>query len=334
MKIIRTLIIALAALSLASCQQSPDHGSGRASLTVQLSAPRFSHRALIPSPQQLSIDHFTIEASGPNGQTAHVTTEAETVTLGNLAIGWWHLAVVGYNSDGTALVEGSATALLSSVTKTVTVELDTLVGSGSLDLTVRWEVDQVDSDAELLITLYDQSLADVGAGEPVMDLEWGRATLTANLPSGSYVAKMQLFSQGVAVSGATTAIRIIDGQVSSGDISLVIGDLSTTYTLVVVNKTGLPIEGSVSVTPENPEPGDAVTMTYTPISLPEGIEEGDLSIAWYCEGELVSEGSASYASTPASGTHRYDVIVSHPGLGSMGSTSLLFFMPLRTEGGH
>lgn len=331
MRTTRILTITLLALLLAGCQEA---GQSTTTLRVRLSSPRVFQRALIPSADSLGIDHFVINATGPREQTVQITTDDDEVLLGNLSIGWWTIEATAYNSDGIALVRGAATTLLSSKTNHALVELSELVGTGTLELTVCWDVDQVADDVSVQATLYDQELAEVTIASPLLDREAGSATIRADLSAGSYFIRLQLFSQGIAVSGAGQAVRIVDSTISDGTIDLVIGDISTAYTLVVVNKTGLPIEGTVTATPDPPAPGQPVTMVYEPIALVEGMHIEDLSITWYCEGVVVHQGSSTYVSTPAAGTHRYDVIVNHPTLGSMGSTSLLLAMPLGAKGGE
>jgi len=334
MKITRFTLIVLAtlALVLTSCQESGEEPFDGALLRLQLTSPRFSHRALIPTAEALVVDHFIITATGPDNQQLEVSSCEDTVEIGNLLIGWWTIEATAYNSNGVALVAGSVRTLLSRQTTTATVELTDLVGSGTLSVSVSWDIDQVGDDVALEALLFDQGMESVTLQEPSLDKATGTATIGATLPAGSYLLKVQLLSQDVVVSGASEAVRIIDGVTSSGNLELVIGDLSSAYTLTVVNKTGLPIEGSVQTTDESYEAGDTVTMVYEAVSLPEGVSLEELTITWYCEGEEVHTGSNIYVSTPAAGVHRYDVIVNHTTLGSLGSTSLLFSMPLGTKG--
>lgn len=331
MKIFRFLTIALVALTLIGCQEA---GESTTDLRLHLTSPRFSQRSLIPTSGDLTIDHFVIEADGPKEQSVTITTHDKEVLLGNLSTGWWTIKATAYNSSDTALVYGSTTALLSAKTNRTTVELGTLVGSGALDLTLMWDPGQVADDVRVECILYDQDLKEVAIDPLVVDKKAGSATISSNLAAGSYFVRVRLFSQETAVSGAGEAVRIIDNTTSDGTIDLIIGDLSTAYTLVVVNKSGLPIEGTVSATPDPPVSGEAVTMVWQPIALAEGIQLEDLDITWYCEGVEVASGSSTFVSTPAAGTHRYDVIINHPTLGSMGSTSLLCTMPLTLKGGE
>jgi len=338
MKTTNFIIIAIAALALVltGCQEANNEAIGAgASLHLRLTSSRFSHRALIPSAEELAIDHFSIVAHGPQGNEVELTSENDEVVIGNLLIGWWTIEAAAYNSDDVALASGSVRTLLSKKTTTANLELTDLVGSGTLSLCLTWDPEQVDDDVSLAVTLRDQDMKSVDLVVPALDTEAGSVTLTKELPAGSYLLTLRLSSQGVVVSGATAALRIIDTVTSSDTIDLVIGDLSTEYTLTVINMTGLPIQGSVACDPEKPKAGQQVTLIYTPENLPDGVTAEDLTINWYCEGVLLEgETTNSYVSKPAAGTHRYDVIVNHPTLGSLGSTSISLTMPLAGEGGE
>ncbi len=336
MKIKGFTIIAITALilALAGCQEANNEAIEQAaSLHLRLTSSRFSHRALIPSAEALTIDHFDIVACGPQEARVELTATNENVVIGNLLIGWWDIQATAYNSNDVALASGSVRTLLSSKTTTANLELTDLVGEGTLSLSVPWDPDQVADDVALSVTLQDQEMEDVELDAPTLNKVAGTATITKELPAGSYLLTIRLSSQGVVVSGATAAFRIIDTVTSDDTIDLVIGDLSTEYTLKVVNKTGLPIQGLVDCDPVEPKAGEEVTMTYTPDNLPLGVELDDLSIHWYCEGVLLEEVTTNtYTTTPAAGTHRYDVIVNHPTLGSLGSTSISLTMPLGSKG--
>jgi hypothetical protein len=97
--------------------------------------------------------------------------------------------------------------------------------------------------------------------------------------------------------------------------------------MTVINDTMMPIGGTVTCTPTFPTVGANVTLSFTPSNL-QGVEEGQLTASWFCEGESVVGDGFSYTSVPKAGSHRYDVIVSHAKLGSLGSTTILVNMPI------
>lgn len=324
-------IVLLCALLFVSCSGEQETDRAYGDLQVRLLSTDVLSRALIPDQSALEFDYFAVTATGPQEKQVSIESGSAEVTLGNLLIGTWKIDATAYNGDDIPLVSGTVTTLLSSKTNTATLYLDTLVGSGSLAVTANWDPDQVASDVSLEVTLYDQNLDEVEQACTVTTASH-QATITAtDLPAGSYQLNLQLYSQGVLVSGAQEAVRIIDNTESSETIKMQIGDLSSTYTLAIINNTALPIAGTIAITPTTILPDSEVTMTYT-AELPDDIEETDLEITWYCEGKEVKSGSNTYTSIPKPGIHRYDVLVNSPKLGSLGSTSLLFSMPLATEG--
>ena len=326
----RTLLILALSLLLTlviGCENSAE--SGNATLHLSLASERFrTSRSLLPTTEDLTIASVRITGSGPKGQTIDIQSVNQSVEIGNLAIGTWNLHAVGSNSKGVQLVSGDVTTLLSKVTTEATLHLTQLVGEGNLSIQLFWDPDQVANDVSLVAHLFDQSGNAIALTAGELNTTEGTVNLAKALPAGSYYLKVQLFSQDVLVSGLGHALRILDSVTSDGTIEMVIGDLSTVYAIMVVNNTMLPLEGSIAATPAEAAVGQEVTLTYSPSNLPADVSIEDLQIDWYCEGELVAQGSAAYTSIPLSGVHRYDVIVNHERLGSLGSSTILLDMPI------
>ena len=123
-------------------------------------------------------------------------------------------------------------------------------------------------------------------------------------------------------------MRIIDGTETSGSMTITIGGEADEFLLTVVDQTMSPITGTITCAPTTCVCGEAATLTYIP-ELPVGIRETDLSAQWYSEGQAISGATSFTLSIDAvpSGTHRYDVVLSHPNQGSIGSTGVLVQTP-------
>lgn len=325
----RLLLIPLIALLLfTSCEES--RGGTHADLVVRFACDDFDtfERSLLPSTEAMTIASYQITGTGPNSQTVDVTGTTSTVTLGQLLMGKWSLTAQALNSKGAVLAQGKLDTLLSSVTKTATINLTELVDEGTLAVTYSWALDQVASDANLVLSLLDQQGKTVTISQPTINKAAGTATFSASLPSGSYTLISKLSSQNVVVSGSVEAVRIVAGTPTSGTLEMKIGDRSTIFSMTVINDTMMPIEGTVACNPVSPIAGQNVTLTFTPTNL-QGIDAKSLTTSWYCEGEPVVGDGFSYTSTPKAGSHRYDVIVSHSKLGSLGSTTILIDMPIK-----
>ena len=326
MKYVRIYLVCLMALLSIACKEETPVDTS--SLHLVLEAEAFSNtRCLSPAQGEFAIASYHISGTGPNNRTFALDVQEQELTINHLAIGTWHLHAQARNKDGVPLVEGDMETFLSKVTTSATINMNALVGTGTLDVGLTWDSKQVASNAYLETTLLDQGGNPVSLTVPPLKPETGNAQITTSLASGSYLLQLRLFSQGVLVSGATEAVRILDGTTSSGTLSLVIGDLSTSFMISLINDTMLPIEGTITASPAEPVAGETVTLTFTPTNLESGMAVNDLTIDWYCEGVSVQQDSRTLATIPQAGTHRYDVVVRHSRLGSLGSATLLVTMP-------
>lgn len=321
------LIPLVVILLFTSCDDSK---ATHTDLVVRFACEEFAmqERSLLPTTETMNIAQYRVFGSGPNGETTDVTGSTSVVTLGQLLMGKWSLTAQALNSSGAILAEGSLTTMLSSVTNTATIHLTELVGSGTLSVAYSWNIEQVAPDAHLQLSLTDQEGTAVTIGEPAIHPETGTATFSLSLPSGSYTLCSKLYSQETLVSGSAEAVRIIAGTTTTGALEMKMGDRSTAFTMTVINDTMMPIAGTVSCSPSEPKAGESVTLTFTPDNL-EGIDERALTASWFCEGMPVDGSGFSYTSVPKAGSHRYDIIVSHAKLGSLGSTTILVDMPIK-----
>lgn len=319
------LLIVIAFLST-GCKQ--DGGPETTNLKLLITTEQFStSRSLTPSSDTLVISDYHLSGSGPNNQTFSMDCSNTAVNIGNLAIGRWTIEAVAYNAEGTPLVSGSVTTMLSKVTSTATLNLTDLVGTGSFKTLVTWDPDQVADDATLEMVLLDHDENRIDLTLPDLDTVKGEVLIESPLQSGSYLLQLRLYSQGTLVSGATEAIRIVADTTSEGTVSMIIGDLSTEFTISISNNTMLPIQGTITASPATPLAQEEVTLQYTPENLPEGVTMDELEIDWYCEGSIVQEESNIFTSIPKAGSHRYDVVAKHARLGSLGNTTIHVTMP-------
>ena len=321
------LVPLIALLLLTSCDDSK---AAHTDLVVRFACEKFAmqERSLLPTDEAIAIAQYRIFGCGPNSETVDVTGSSSTVTLGQLLMGKWTLTAQALNSEGAILAQGTLTTMLSSVTSTATITLTELVGEGTLSVAYSWSLEQVADDVRLELSLTDQQGESVAIDDPILKTEEGTATFSASLPSGSYMLCSKLFSQDALVSGSAEAVRIIPSTPTTGELVMKMGDRSSIFSMTVINDTMMPIGGSVKCTPMVPTVGASVTLTFTPSNL-QGVETKDLTASWFCEGERVVGEGFSYTSIPKAGSHRYDIIVSHAKLGSLGSTTILVNMPIK-----
>ncbi len=312
------------------CTSCDDSKRAHTDLIVRFTCEKFAmqQRSLLPADEAMTIAEYRIFGNGPNSETVDVKGSSSTVTLGQLLMGKWSLTAQALNSGGAILAQGKLDTMLSSATSTATITLTELVGEGTLSVSYSWNLEQVASDVRLELVLTNQQGETVPISDPILDKEKGTATLSASLPSGSYMLCSTLFSQDVLVSGSAEAVRIIPGTTTTGALEMKMGDRSSIFSMTVTNDTMMPIGGTVKCTPTVPTVGESVTLTFSPSNL-QGVEASELTACWYCEGVPVVGDGFSFTSVPKAGSHRYDVIVSHAKLGSLGSTTILVNMPIR-----
>lgn len=341
--VVMVLIGILAVLMLSGCTDTSGQ-SRSATLRLSLDCPEFTDmggssngttgylpRNLTPPAAAMEIKEYRVTGTGPEDMSfGPLTSENGNLQLEGLLQGKWTITAEAISKSGVTLAKGTATVFLSATTNTATIILDRLPGTGTLTVTYGWNTDQVTQDVELELQLVDQSGSPVTLTPPTLDKGAGTATLSQTLAAGSYTLHSRLKAQGTIISGAVEAIRIVDSSVSSGNIDMVIGDRGNGFQITVVNDTLLPLQGTVTCSPVTPGPNTAVTLTFVPAVLPSGVLPSEISATWYCEGASIPNATGfSYICTPRAGTHRYDIVVSHEKLGSIGSAKIMVEMPFK-----
>ena len=314
-------------------QEEP--GLTDAEVKLCLTCDAFQEKSILPAGQTLAIATYDISGTGPGGATLTLSGEEEneshTFNLGHLAIGVWHLEATARNAEGTSLAQGSADVVFTSKTKVAELPLNRMTGAGNLSVRVTWAKDQVNkADFQLAATLRNQAGETIAINPTVQE---GEATIVRNgLPSGSYVLALELLTDGAHASGATSAIRIVDGALSSGEVALEIGDRSNVFSLTIHNDTSLPIQATVRCVPEVVTAQTSqVTLTAEPTNLETlGLQAGDLSYQWFHEGTLSAGANTAslLLKDKKPGSHRYDVVVTSTKPGSIGSVSVTVHYPV------
>ncbi len=336
MKRLMILFGMLATLAFIGCNDQITRKGGNVTeseVKIALSCKEFQEKSILPTGQSLSISSYVVTGSGPKTESFSLTFDenaTHTFNLGHLTIGSWHIEATAKNAEGTSLAQGEADVVFTPSTKETTLTLDTLTGEGNLSLSISWPTDQVDAESyELKATLLDQNGTSVAI---TPDVEEGSATITKEgLASGSYVLCLELLTQDAHVSGATTAVRIVDNATSSGEIALAIGDRTNEYSLVIKNETSLPIQATVTSDPsEISAETSKITLTATPTNLADlGLQESDLSYQWYHEGCAIEDatGKVLEITEKKLGSHRYDVVITSSKPGSIGSVTVTVNTP-------
>lgn len=321
------MIIALIAVSCSN------ESAGTTELEVRILDQ--SSRAIMPENQGLmNPASYRITLTLPDGSQKVVQSgEASTVITG-IPIGVYTIVAESLDSEGKTIARGSEEYRLYKGHNSATVTLSELEGNGSMEVTVSWNPKSVEQNPIVELELFSQGgeTVQIPSESILQNNTEGSTKLTIpSLPAGSYSLHARLKSDGYYVSGIVEAIRIARDQKSSGSLVFVIGNTSTVMNLGIQDNTSSPITGTITADPETVSNSEAtqVTFTFTPGSLPSGISAGDITAEWFYEGESIGSGLVK-THTPLPGKTRYDVIVRHSKLGSMGSATIIYSMPYYT----
>ena len=92
--------------------------------------------------------------------------------------------------------------------------------------------------------------------------------------------------------------------------------------LSITDNTAAPVRGNITV-PTSLVVGGQAELTFT-LEPDQDVSIADLTMQWYCEGLIISGAtSASYTiDSLKGGSYRYDIVVSLPESGSVGSAGV------------
>ncbi|MFA7642686.1 MAG: hypothetical protein WCY74_05335 [Sphaerochaetaceae bacterium] len=297
-------------------------------LVLRTEDPRFA-RNIYPGDSVDSVIpvSYDITATGPNsdGRFSNVRITNDSFTFQNMSVGTWHFEATAYNADDVQLSSGSLDCIITPSTDTLEILLDERVGSGTFALTCNWNAAQTFGGSTVLFSLSGNNLTEDLLMTETVDASTASVTFTTgSIPAGFYTLDVTMECEGTTISGFSEMVAIIDGSQTQTVKELTIGVISDDNTFSIIDTTGTPVSGTISVNPVEYGTGDPVTLTFEPDVLPAGITVADLTYAWYCDGceipEAQSESHGIAQVTP--GSCRYDVVVSHTAIGTVGSASI------------
>lgn len=280
-------------------------------------------RTIIPgAAEELNVTSYQIYVTG-SAANYEFNSARTTMVLEGVPIGQYTITAKGLNRQKIALVQGSVDFNLNRNNTTATVVLEELIGNGHVNLTFNWDSSRIENEATVKIVLEgeDSSYSEAETLRPAND----GSTVSyskSNLKSGSYIVKAELYDGAIKVSGATEAIRIVDGSTTSGVISFSLDALPESLgQLTLVNKAGTPVVCTISgiSTGDNVPAQQPITVSLDVSTF----NPSDLTVKWYLNGEFCHEG-IDYTFKPSPGPHRLDVIARTNMLGSSGSTQVQF----------
>jgi hypothetical protein len=272
------------------------------------------------APENKEIAYYKISGFGPKGANfSNMYFDSGVCVLHSLPIGKWEFEAVGYNCDDRKIAKGSIETTVTLQNQNIELELDQLVGSGSLDLTFNWDQEQTYGLVKVELTLResDETLVKTES-KTVASASF--STIIENLDAGFYSLEAKLLCDEQIVAALVESVQIIDQSVSCAQRDFIIGLLAEDTNLTIIDKSNRQIEGSLTYEGEIVL-DESLLLTYNPTNV-AAEDLAKLVVKWYCDGQLLEDGSGfTYLiESVTGGTHRYDILLYLEG--SMGSQSL------------
>ncbi len=320
------VVLTLLLLLVVGCDANSPEGEATLHLSLK-AANRFRSRNIVPEgDDSLTIVSYKISGIGPGeGSYVESTVSESEVTIKSLKVGIWSFSAIGYNAQGCPIASGETTLYLSKQSTSANLTLDQEVGAGSILLTYQWEAQQTNTESTINFRLFDSSDNEVEGIISEIDLEEGEAIYSGEVPSGFYTVMVSIESGGEVVGGLVESLRVIDQITSEAIRKIEIGKLVDSGIISIIDGTSPPFDGEITLSNDDYGLDDSLTLTLTTNG-----ELSPYSFQWYCEGvPLAGETSSTLViDTLSGGASRYDVVISLPTHGAVGSCGLLVVVPL------
>lgn len=320
------LVTALISAVLVSCQDSAEPAGTK--LNIRITEPESVSRTIMPASALMEVHKYSVSGLGPGGKTfGPVLSTESSVTVESLDVGNWTISAKALNAENNELSSGSGTVFIGRGQNDMTVTLDTITGSGNLQLNLTW-----DDDITYLDSLrMDVSLLDT-AGTVISTVTRESALNNADgisvlipLAAGCHVLSVRVYDDDGSLDvGATDAVRIISGTTSVGTMHLKASNPSPAGELSIgfSNNVGVPMSFYIDYSPKVISVGQSVTLVAQHGTLPSNITS--FTYQWFVDGVLFSSGTSQNCTIQAAyGLHRYDVIVRSNIEGTMCGASMM-----------
>ncbi len=293
---------------LSACQLSGNDSNSdtaqvdKRSGSLELSIGTLIRNKTLEPNVSLDVAQYQITGLGPDGTSFSTElTGSNTIAVDFLRFGNWNIMVEALNDTGYIFARGSSTAMINvGETTDINIVLSMLEGPGSLDLSIQWSTEEVQSPV-LSGFLRSDGAADIPVvfqgGAPALTDETRTALLDGNVPAGYYTLIVTLFDQGAdgnqthLAMGIAETVRILEGQTTTG-----------AYVM-----DGVPGLGSVGLN-LNVDSDDPILLSFIDaenypltfdlngntqftagVTVDENDEDaGNISYVWFMNGELLA----------------------------------------------
>lgn len=284
-----TLIAICLLFSLVSCAEERKEETGELRVLIANDSPT---RTLQPDGVDIKITKYRFTLTPESGDDIVITLNRVSngeYVINNLKPGLYTIDVKGLSDSNE---ERASSTLITSKyiykgMNEIEVNIVSLLGQGTLSITVRWNPEDVRNssgtiiDPAIYLALKNQSGEDVTItdSEKTIDLTTGTITINKVLPSGSYFFSVGLEAGNIPINGSANAVRIVNGKTTSQTFDYTRSMIEQT-TFKINDNTSEPIKAHIEVTDVGPSPNNkSYRVVYD--ELPEGITESDVTVKWY-----------------------------------------------------
>ena len=289
-------IVLVAAAALIGCnvpfqvdtdaRDAPDAPDG-GSITVTFGGLRA--QSLLTPDIDMSVASLTISGSGPFNESFSDTIAVgdSSYTRGSLVAGDWTLTVNALNSSSEVVAGGSVTlAVQAGATAQGTIDVRPLSGDGTVDVSISWPDLTVEN-----ATVNGTVVAGDGTETPIsFNVSGNTATYNGTLAAGYYDLFIDLSGTNNRSWTHYVAVRVIEGQTTSGSLALQLNQETGNLELVVTADLLNPVDISMAGLPAQMYYGDSAVIDL--VLTPQ--DTGNYSYSWILNGSPISgESSAS-----------------------------------------
>lgn len=290
LKMVFLFVLTITIISVNSCDiltQFISLEKDTGTLLIHMNHEEIENKRTILPEISMDVASYTIIGTGPGDEDSFTKeiTGTESFSETGLATGTWNITVEAFNAgnsetstDPVLIGRGSAEILIEASTVTeASIDLLPISGTGSFELLFSWDEALVDPTLEY--SLLDKENNPVELTETIA-VEGQQGTLNIpELSAGYYLLSVSIMHNGSHFGSETEAIRIVEGQKTSGTLNIILKD-SGDLALTINEHLDDPIEITLTGTEPTLSIGDNMTVSA---ETPE--EAGAIdAYAWYLNG--------------------------------------------------
>ena len=277
----------------------PEEKNGNLKISFEESQPRVLAPAI-----SLDATSYTVSGNGPYNSSFNKTTTDSPLQINHLESGEWIITVDAYNAEGTRIATGTNSVNVSAgETASLNILLLPPAGTGSFLVDVFWDDAVVSNPViESRLTSSSGNILELSANQ----VNAGHSEISdSTISTGYYTMVLQLLESGEVIAGAVEAVRIFNGEQTTGEFTFNEFNLPTGGVEVIADPD---LQEPLTITLSGAVDSIVYGSTMTVTADAGGV--ADVQYTWYLNGVSQTSGTSSYTtdSTLSPGLYRLDVI--------------------------